>query len=273
MRCLSPSLHNSQWMSAMKNQSNTAIAKPARPSVSWETAEGLGPGRLEVNVIFTDPQATAAALKTAGSLARDLGACIGVRAAIAVPYALPLDKPPVAVRFTERLLSDLVRRMELRNFDSSVHVYHLRCKPAKRIAGGLQRRIEGLPQRDLHQAGRAAGRIQRPQHRGALYRSLQLGQRLQWPNPGLQQPARHPLPEGIHLRNPLRCGQIVLRETLSVQGLLLALRGSDPTRRLPGRRWRHLLLGASGAEGHLSFALYFFATSVNAAKENHDWCS
>jgi hypothetical protein len=107
----------------MKNQSNTAIAKPARPSVIWETAEGLGPKRLEVNVIFTDPQATVAALKTAGSLARDLGACIRVRAAITVPYALPLDKPPVSVRFTEHLLSDLVCRLGLDTFEPSVHLY------------------------------------------------------------------------------------------------------------------------------------------------------
>src|ERR1035437_5430404 len=104
MRCLSRSLHNLQWMGVMKDQSNSAIAKPAR---------------LEVNVIFTDPQATAAVLKTAGSLARDLGACIRVRAAIAVPYALPLDKPPVSVRFTEGLLSDLVCRLELGTFEPS----------------------------------------------------------------------------------------------------------------------------------------------------------
>src|ERR1039457_5036885 len=110
-------------MGVMKDQSNSAIAKPARPSVSWETAEGLGSGRPEVNVIFTDPQATAAALRTAGSLARDLGACIRVRVAITVPYALPLDKPPVSVRFTERLLSALVCRLELDNFEPSGHCY------------------------------------------------------------------------------------------------------------------------------------------------------
>jgi hypothetical protein len=107
----------------MKGQSNGAIAKPARSPVSWETAEGLGPGRLEVNVIFTDPQATVVAFKTAGSLARDLGACIRLRAAIAVPYALPLDKPLVSVPFTERLLSDLVCRLELGTFEPSVHLY------------------------------------------------------------------------------------------------------------------------------------------------------
>jgi len=110
-------------MGVMKDQLDSVITKPARPSVSWETDEGLGPRRLEVNVIFTDPQATAAALKTAGSLARDLGACIRVRAAIAVPYALPLERPPVSAGFIEELLSDLVCRLELDAFEPSVHLY------------------------------------------------------------------------------------------------------------------------------------------------------
>jgi hypothetical protein len=113
----------SRWMGAMKNQSNTAIAEPTWPSVIRKTAEGLGQKRLEVNVIFTDPQATVAALRTAGSLARDLAACIRIRVAIPVPYALPLDKPPVSVRFTENLLSDLVCRLKLDTFDPSVHFY------------------------------------------------------------------------------------------------------------------------------------------------------
>ena len=123
MRRLSPSLHNVQWIGVMKSQSNTAIVNPASPSARWDTAEGLEPRRLEVNVIFTDPQATVAALMTARSLAQDLGACIRVRAAIAVPYALPLDEPPVSVRFTEGLIFDLVCRLELSTFEPSVHLY------------------------------------------------------------------------------------------------------------------------------------------------------
>lgn len=107
----------------MKNQSSTIIAQPARPAVIWETPEGSGPGRLEVNVIFTDPQATVAALKTAGVLARDLGACIQVRAAIAVPYKLPLDKPPVSVGFLQNLLYRLICRSDLGTFEPSVHLY------------------------------------------------------------------------------------------------------------------------------------------------------
>ena len=94
----------------MNMLSSTRLTRPARPAVIRETPEGPGSGRLEVNVIFTDPQATMAALETAGSLARDLGACIQVRAAIAVPYTLPVDKPQVSVEFIENLLCGLVSR-------------------------------------------------------------------------------------------------------------------------------------------------------------------
>ena|SRR5579862_8893136 len=107
----------------MKNQSSTIIRQPARPSVIRETPEESGPGRLEVNVIFTDPQATVAALKTAGVLARDLGAFIQVLAAIAVPYKLPLDKPPVSVGFLQSLLYRMVSRSDLHTFEPSVHLY------------------------------------------------------------------------------------------------------------------------------------------------------
>lgn len=107
----------------MKNQFSTAITRPWPPSVGGEGTEGHPPGRFEVNVIFTDPQATVAALKTAGALARDLGACIRVRAAISVPYTLPLDKPPVSVPFTERLLFDLVCRLGQSDIEPSIDLY------------------------------------------------------------------------------------------------------------------------------------------------------
>jgi hypothetical protein len=115
--------HNPAWIEAMNNQFNTAITKPWPPSVGGEGSEGRQPGRFEINVIFTDPQGTVAALKAAGSFARDLGACIRVRAAISVPYTLPLDEPPVSLPFTERLLSDLVCRLEHDDFESTIHLY------------------------------------------------------------------------------------------------------------------------------------------------------
>ena len=80
-------------------------------------------GQLEVNVIFTDPHATASALKAAATLAADLDGCIRLRAAIAVPIRLPLDRPQVSVPFTEQVLCELVSRMEPSSLDITVHLY------------------------------------------------------------------------------------------------------------------------------------------------------
>ena len=86
-----------------------------------------GPGnsqaRLEVNVIYTSPRATASALQYAESLARGLDASIRLRAAIVVPWQLPLDKPPVSVAFTERLLSGLISRRRGDSAACAVDVY------------------------------------------------------------------------------------------------------------------------------------------------------
>jgi hypothetical protein len=114
----------------MRDQSSSLTAKPTRPSVIRETTEGLAPKALEVNVIFTNEQATAAALKAAGALALDLGVCLRVRAAIVVPYALPLDRPLVPIRFTEQLLSDIVCRSAEAAPETTVHVYLCRDRLA-----------------------------------------------------------------------------------------------------------------------------------------------
>ena len=80
-------------------------------------------GQLEVNVIFTDPVATAVALETATTLALDLNACVRLRAAIVVPFRLPLDCPQVSISFIEGVLSDLVRNLRANNIDLTVHLY------------------------------------------------------------------------------------------------------------------------------------------------------
>jgi hypothetical protein len=58
--------------------------------------------KLEVAVVYTTERGTVAALKTAGKLAKGLHATIHLLAPQIVPYALPLDHPPVSPRFTER---------------------------------------------------------------------------------------------------------------------------------------------------------------------------
>src|ERR1700719_3187343 len=80
-------------------------------------------GQLEVNVIYTNPKATAAALESAALPAQDLGACIQLKAVMAVPVRLPLDHPPVSVSFFERLLATLVSHLGKCHFEPSVHLY------------------------------------------------------------------------------------------------------------------------------------------------------
>ena len=79
--------------------------------------------QLEVNVIYTNPRATAAALKSAASLARDLGAFITLRAVLAVPVRLPLNHPQVSVSFFETLLAKLVRELGECPYQISVQLY------------------------------------------------------------------------------------------------------------------------------------------------------
>jgi hypothetical protein len=74
---------------------------PAQPPPSRD-----GP-KLDLKVIFTDLRTTAAALATARTMARGLGARITVMVAQVVPYPLPLAAPPVSVEFTERMLESV----------------------------------------------------------------------------------------------------------------------------------------------------------------------
>jgi len=60
--------------------------------------------RLEIFVVFTTLELTAAALKRASALACNLGARIVILAARVVPYPLALTTPPVQPSFDERRL-------------------------------------------------------------------------------------------------------------------------------------------------------------------------
>ena len=92
----------------------------------WEMSDAArepSASELEVNVIFTDPKGTAAALETASDLARDLNARVQVIAAQAVPFAFPLSKPPVATDFQENQLLKLVDDSCDRSLQTTVHLY------------------------------------------------------------------------------------------------------------------------------------------------------
>jgi hypothetical protein len=59
-----------------------------------QTTPQISSASLAVTVLYTSIRPTLAALRQAGLLARDLGASIRILNVRAVPYPLPLDKPP-----------------------------------------------------------------------------------------------------------------------------------------------------------------------------------
>jgi hypothetical protein len=112
----------------MSSQSKAGLLRGAGAnawpqSTNRDIAEEQGVGQLEVNVIFTDPAATAVALHYAASLARGLSGRISLRAPLVVPLRLSLDESPVSVRFMERRLSDLVYRLGEDAAGATVHLY------------------------------------------------------------------------------------------------------------------------------------------------------
>jgi hypothetical protein len=80
-------------------------APGAPPEPTAESAED----RLQIAVIFTSPECTTAALRTAGSLAHRLNARITVFAAQVVPFPAPLTTPPVLTEWAEQRLRDVAR--------------------------------------------------------------------------------------------------------------------------------------------------------------------
>jgi hypothetical protein len=122
MRHLSRGEQDQASVKSMKKPFSAAVRQSGR-FIDRETTAGPNSERLEVNVVFTETQTTAAALKAAESLAQGLEACILVRAAIIVPHRLSLDRPPVSVCFFQKLLRDLVSRRDRHDSDLTVQLY------------------------------------------------------------------------------------------------------------------------------------------------------
>jgi hypothetical protein len=123
MHCLSAEMQYEQRVRSMNTRYTPGIPLQEGAAVACEASAEPGSGRLEVNVIFTDPPGTAAALKSAEVMARDLGCCIHLRAVVAVPIQLPLDQPMVPVSFFEQLLRNLVCELQSETFEPTISVY------------------------------------------------------------------------------------------------------------------------------------------------------
>src|SRR5947199_4855743 len=66
-----------------------------------------------VTVLFTTAAETLDALKTAATLAADLNARVNLVNVQAVPYPLPLDRPPVYVEFSAERLRAVAKQASL----------------------------------------------------------------------------------------------------------------------------------------------------------------
>src|SRR5690348_9428588 len=110
----------SSMLKVMKSNSGNAPASGRHaPIANGQTIGEQGSSRLEINLIFTDQQATLFALQAVESLARNLGACVRLRATTVIPYALPVDEPPVSVAFLESSLFHLISRLERDGFEAT----------------------------------------------------------------------------------------------------------------------------------------------------------
>ncbi len=76
-----------------------------------------------IYVIFTDLAGTKAALLAAARLSHGLNLPLLLLAARRVPYPLPLERPPIAVEFTERAMYGLVS-----DLDADIAVRILLCR-------------------------------------------------------------------------------------------------------------------------------------------------
>jgi len=101
---------NNTLMVVARVKAVTPITSPAREKNP----------NLQVYVVFTDLEATKAALEAASHLARDLSARLVLLFAKVVLYPLPLEAPPVASAFTAGVLSQLAAEQEA---DVTARVY------------------------------------------------------------------------------------------------------------------------------------------------------
>jgi hypothetical protein len=80
---------------------------------SKPTAEAAAASDLQLVIPFRTPQQARAALKYAGSFAKDLNARIRLIDVHVVPYGVPLDKPTVSPRHLTRRLRQLASESEV----------------------------------------------------------------------------------------------------------------------------------------------------------------
>jgi hypothetical protein len=109
-----------------------------------------------VTVLFTTPEPTLAALRTARRLVREHAPPVRLVVMLPVPYPLPLSSPPVPLGFTEQQIRQFVSHTSV---ETKVELYLCRdrrealrdfLKPGSLVVlGGSRRRWWGGPEQKL----------------------------------------------------------------------------------------------------------------------------
>lgn len=105
----------------MSNHADPMVWKPAE--IQKTPSRPSGVGEFEIDVVFTTYEGTLAALERAGELSRDLGAGLRLVVPQVVPYACPIEHPPVAVGFIRKRMLDLVMQAVSGNARTTIDIY------------------------------------------------------------------------------------------------------------------------------------------------------
>ena len=121
---------------------------------------------LGINVVYTGPEATAAAFRVAEALARGLEATVHVRAAVSVPYHLSVSNPLISLSFLQQLLCGIIERFASTTRQYVLHVYLCRnrietllkvLRPSSVLVIGGRRRLWPTAEGRLSKAAISAG--------------------------------------------------------------------------------------------------------------------
>jgi hypothetical protein len=123
--------------------------------------------RLNVTVVFTDSEGTTAALRTAGSLAKQLNGRVTVVAPIAVSWRLPVDQPPVAPEWNRRRFEALASECAV---ETTVRFYLCRdaWETLQRVLTPGSLVVVGGPKHWWSREARLAGKLRKLGHEVVL---------------------------------------------------------------------------------------------------------
>ncbi|HTC94219.1 MAG TPA: hypothetical protein VK699_12335 [Terriglobales bacterium] len=110
-------IHSKRFQTVELEHSSLEPLKPSSPDSD---------PRLRVTVIFTTPEGTLAALRTARDLARNLGFRISLVIAEVVPFHFPLDRPPVSIDFLKQRSLALVSKSDVEAEQVNIELYFCR---------------------------------------------------------------------------------------------------------------------------------------------------